>query len=327
MNIISHSNKYKIYLAPMAGITDKPFRDICRKMGAHVTVSEMISTNPALYQSKKTQLRMNHSDESTPRVIQIVGADPRMMADAAVFNISRGAEVIDINMGCPAKKVCNVMAGSSLLKDEKIVAAILSNVVERSTVPVTLKIRTGWNQDHKNALQIAYIAEQSGISLLTVHGRTRACGFKGNAEHDTVAEIKSHISIPVIANGDINSAEQALSIMLYTGADGIMIGRAAQGNPWIFTEINHYLMTGQLLARPSSQQIGRVLISHLRQIYDFYGEYTGVRIARKHIVWYGRNLPGFSLTRSLINREGRCDMQMRLVTDYFNHCEDEALAA
>ena len=318
----------------MAGITDKPFRNICRKMGAHVTVSEMISTNPALYQSRKTQLRVNHTDESTPRVIQIVGADPRMMADAAVFNISRGAEVIDINMGCPAKKVCNVMAGSSLLKDEKLVASILSNVVERSTVPVTLKIRTGWDQNYKNALQIAYIAEQSGISLLTVHGRTRACGFKGNAEHDTVAEIKSRTSIPVIANGDINSAEQALSVLRYTGADGIMIGRAAQGNPWIFAEINHYLMTGQLLARPSYLQIGRMLISHLRQIHDFYREYTGVRIARKHVAWYGRNLPGFRLTRSLINRHDRCDMQMRLVTVTLTYVkmrhllhDDEALAA
>jgi tRNA-dihydrouridine synthase B len=317
MNFISDTSLKKVYLAPMAGITDKPFRKLCRSMGAHACVSEMTTSNPALYHSRKSQLRMDILDDESPRIVQIAGADPLMMAEAAMYNVDRGAEIIDINMGCPAKKVCNVMAGSSLLRDEQLVTSILESVVRAVNVPVTLKIRTGWDLQTRNAVSIARIAEQSGVRLLTVHGRTRACKFNGIAEHDTVAEVKSRISIPVIANGDINSPGEASRILKYTGADGVMIGRAALGNPWIFTQIRAWLETATLPAEPGRNEMGATILDHLQQIHDFYGEYTGVRIARKHIGWYCSKLPGFGLIQPLINNTDSATRQIQLVAEYF----------
>ena len=273
----------------MAGVTDKPFRQLCKELGAGLLVSEMITSNPALFDSRKTQQRLDHSDEAAPIVVQIAGVDPSMMADAARFNVDHGADIIDINMGCPAKKVCKVMAGSALMKNEKLVTQILEAVVDAVNVPVTLKIRTGWDQAHRNAPAIARIAENSGIQALAVHGRTRDCGFKGEAEHNTVRLIKSLISIPVIANGDIKTPQDAKRVLEQSHADALMIGRAAQGNPWIFREIVHYLETGKLLAAPTTKEINEVLSRHLQSLYDFYGDYAGVRIARKHIGWYCRN--------------------------------------
>jgi tRNA-dihydrouridine synthase B len=296
-------------------------------MGADACVSEMVGSNPALYDSRKSQLRRNFEGETSPRIVQIAGADPSWMATATVFNIEQGAEVIDINMGCPAKKVCNVMAGSSLLRDEELVARILEKVVMVSTVPVTLKLRTGWDPHSKNALNIARIAEAAGILSLVVHGRTRACRFNGVAEHDTVAEIKSRVSIPVIANGDIDSAAAAARVLRYSGADGVMIGRAALGYPWIFAEIKNYLETGKLMDHPGFQEIGGTLIAQLEDMYGFYGEYTGVRVARKHIAWYCSNLPGFNVLRLLVNQEGNCSRQLQLIKDFFAGGIQEKLAA
>ncbi len=301
----------------MAGITDKPFRKLCRSMGAHACVSEMTSSNPAVYSSKKSQFRMDIIDDESPRIVQIAGADPAMLAEAAIYNVQRGAEVIDINMGCPAKKVCNLMAGSSLLRDEQLVARILESVVAAACVPVTLKIRTGWDQNNKNAVNIARIAVESGIQLLAVHGRTRACKFNGAAEHDTVAEIKSWINIPVIANGDIDSAEAAARVLHYTGADGVMIGRAALGDPWIFSRINIYLESGMHAPQPDRAEIGKTLLAHLENMYHFYGESTGVRIARKHIGWFCAQLPGFGLFQTLINTTDNCSKQLQLVAAFF----------
>jgi tRNA-dihydrouridine synthase B len=322
MNIKPDSSNKLILLAPMAGITDKPFRKLCYSMGAHACVSEMTSSNPALYNSRKSQLRMDVIDDESPRIVQIAGADPRMMAEAAIYNVDRGAEVIDINMGCPAKKVCNVMAGSSLLRDEQLVASILESVVAAVSVPVTLKIRTGWDPHNRNAVSIASIAEAAGVQRLAVHGRTRACRFNGSAEHDTVAEIKSRISIPVIANGDINSPDEAARVLHYSGADGVMIGRAALGNPWIFNSIHTLLLTGVAVADPSREEIGNTLLAHLGGIYRFYGEYTGVRIARKHIGWYCAKLPGFGIVQPLINNADSCIKQLQLVADYFRQEAD-----
>jgi len=316
-NFISDLTHKQIFLAPMAGITDKPFRKICRSMGADACVSEMTSSNPALYHSRKSQWRMDIIDDESPRIVQIAGADPAMMAEAAIFNVARGAEIIDINMGCPAKKVCNLMAGSSLLRDEQLVANILEAVVNAATVPVTLKIRTGWDMDNRNAITIARIAVESGIQRLTVHGRTRACRFNGTAEHDTVAEIKSRISIPVIANGDIDSAEEAAKVLRYTGADGVMIGRSALGDPWIFSRIRAYLQSGTALPLPDHSVIGPILIDHLQQIYQFYGDYSGVRIARKHIGWYCAEVPGYGTLQPLINSTESCEHQLQLITEFF----------
>ena len=279
-----------LFLAPMAGVTDRPFRQLCRRLGAGMAVSEMITANKTLWASKKSLLRANHIGEPEPRSIQIAGADPAMLAEAAQHNVEQGAHIIDINMGCPAKKVCNVMAGSALLQNEKLVSDILESVVNAVDVPVTLKIRTGWDTDHRNGVTIAKIAQESGIQALAVHGRTRACAYKGDAEYDTIAEIKAAINIPVIANGDIDTPDKAKTILDYTQADGLMIGRAAQGNPWIFRQILHFLEQGEYLDAPPVSEVQRILIEHLHALYDFYGEYTGVRMARKHIAWYSKGL-------------------------------------
>lgn len=273
-------------LAPMAGVTDRPFRQLCRELGAGLAVSEMVTADKRLWNSRKSQFRLNHEGEIGLRSVQIAGGDPMMLAEAARLNVDQGAQIIDINMGCPAKKVCNKAAGSALLKDEALVAEILTAVVTAVDVPVTLKIRTGWDTDHRNGVQIASIAEQCGIQALAVHGRTRACGYRGDAEYDTIAAIKQRLSIPVFANGDIASAERAAEVLTYTGADAVMIGRAAQGRPWIFREINHYLATGTLLAAPTTDERQRLLTRHITALHDFYGDYLGVRIARKHLGWY-----------------------------------------
>lgn len=317
MEIGSLHFKNNLVLAPMAGVTDRPFRQLCRELGAGLVVSEMVTSNPALWKSKKTQLRLNHEGEPEPIVVQIAGAIPGQMAEAAKFNVDNGAQMIDINMGCPAKKVCNVMAGSSLLRDEPLVENILQSVVNSVDVPVTLKIRTGWDQDNKNALIIARIAEESGIKALTVHGRTRACAFKGEAEHETVAKIKSNISIPVIANGDITTPQRAKEVLDATNVDAIMIGRAAQGNPWIFREIEHYLTTGKELPAPNDVEVTEVIQRHLENLYDFYGEFMGLRIARKHIAWYCKKDPQHKAFCQHINKIENAARQYEEVISYF----------
>lgn len=317
MKIGSITLKNNLILAPMAGVTDKPFRQLCRELGAGLAVSEMVTSNIDLWNSNKSKHRLDHRGESSPRAIQIAGAEPGMMAAAARLNVDNGAEIIDINMGCPAKKVCNVMAGSALLQDEQLVVRILENVVNAVDVPVTLKIRTGTDKLHRNGLTIARIAENVGIQMLSVHGRTRACAFTGTAEHETVSAIKAAVKIPVVANGDINSPQQAAAVLKQAGVDGIMIGRAAQGNPWIFREISHYLETGKLLSPPSNQEICETLIRHLKNLYDFYGEYTGVRIARKHIGWYCKQQQGANVFRARVNRIESAHEQLDAVRDYF----------
>lgn len=307
-----------LVLAPMAGVTDQPFRLLCRKLGAGMAVSEMVSADPRLRQTRKTQLRMDHTGEPAPRAIQIAGADPAMLADAARFNADQGAEVIDINMGCPAKKVCNVMAGSALLQDEALVGRILEAVVNAVDIPVTLKMRTGWNPENRNALRIARVAEASGIRALSVHGRTRACAYTGTAEHDTVRRIKRAVTIPVIANGDITNPQEARRVLDFTTADGLMIGRAAQGNPWIFREIAHYLVTGHELPRPDDVEVCDVLLEHLDNLYSFYGEAQGARVARKHIAWYCKDRPGADGLRAGVNQADTARVQRRLVQNYFS---------
>ena len=318
MKIGTYLLKNNLLLAPMAGVTDKPFRQLCRDLGAGVAVSEMVTSNMALWNHRKSRHRLDHSNEPAPCVVQIAGAEPRMMAEAAQRNVDNGADIIDINMGCPAKKVCNVMAGSALLKDELLVARILEAVVNAVAVPVTLKIRTGWDPGHRNAVTVAHVAEHSGISMLAVHGRTRACGFGGTAEHETAAEIKSRVGMPVIANGDITTPQQAGEILGRTGVDGLMIGRAAQGNPWIFREITHYLHTGNLPAPPAIGEICHTLIKHLHQLYEFYGEYAGVRIARKHLGWYCKQRQGNGILRALMNSAETAREQLQIVRDYFS---------
>lgn len=291
--------KNNLFVAPMAGVTDRPFRQLCKKMGAGVAVSEMVTSNAQLYGSTKTQRRANHEGEVDPISVQIAGADPTMMARAARFNVDNGAQIIDINMGCPAKKVCNVAAGSALLRDEALVARILSAVVAAvPDVPVTLKFRTGWDRNTRNARAIAHIAEDSGIQLLAIHGRTRCDQYMGEAEYDTIAEVKSRVRIPVIANGDIDSPQKARDVLAYTKADGVMIGRAAQGRPWIFREIEHFLTHGEELPPPEVSEIHRVCREHLTDLYEFYGEVSGVGVARKHIAWYTKGLAGSASFRS-----------------------------
>ena len=317
-----------LFLAPMAGVTDRPFRQLCRRLGAGMAVSEMITANKSLWVSKKSLLRANHIGEPEPRSIQIAGADPAMLAEAAQHNVEQGAHIIDINMGCPAKKVCNVMAGSALLQNEKLVSDILESVVNAVDVPVTLKIRTGWDTDHRNGVTIAKIAEQSGIQVLAVHGRTRACAYKGDAEYDTIAEIKSAINIPVIANGDISTPDKAKQILDYTQADGLMIGRAAQGNPWIFRQILHYLEHGEQLDSPPVAEVQRILIEHLHALYDFYGEYTGVRMARKHIAWYSKGLRNGNPFRQQMNTFEQPQQQLDFTEQFFSDlAQKETVAA
>ena len=292
MKIGAHVLRNGLLVAPMAGITDRPFRTLARRYGAAMAVSEMVSARPDLRGSRKTRLRLDHCGESGPIAVQIAGADPAMLADAARYNVAHGAEIIDINMGCPAKKVCNVNAGSALLEDEALVARILEAVVHAVDVPVTLKIRTGPGPGRRNALRVACIAQAAGVQMLTIHGRTRACAFGGSAEHETIAEVKSRVRIPVVANGDIDTPAEARRVLALTGADGIMIGRAAQGRPWLFREIAQYLDTGKHAAPAAPREVGAVLEEHLEALYALYGEEQGVRVARKHIGWTVRGLPG-----------------------------------
>ena len=307
-----------LFVAPMAGVTDRPFRQLCKKFGAGMAVSEMVASNSLLWGSAKTRRRANHQGESDPISVQIAGADPQMMAEAARYNVGEGAQIIDINMGCPAKKVCNVMAGSALLKDELLVGRILEAVVKAVEVPVTLKFRTGWDQHNKNALAVARIAAENGIQLLSIHGRTRACAYTGHAEYDTIAEVKSATRLPVVANGDISTPQKAKYVLDYTKADGIMIGRAAQGRPWIFREIEFYLKTGVHLPPPLVTEIHQVLIAHLYDLYAFYGVDTGVKIARKHISWYTKGLAGSASFRHAMNQLPGIEEQLAAVNRFFD---------
>ena len=319
MHIGPDFRKHNLVVAPLAGVTDRPFRQLCKKMGAGMAVSEMVSSNSLLWGSEKTRRRANHEGEVDPISVQIAGADPVMMAQAARYNVEQGAQIIDINMGCPAKKICNTMAGSALLQNEQLVGKILDAVVRAVDTPVTLKIRTGWDKEHKNALVVARIAENAGIQALAIHGRTRACAYAGHAEYDTIATVKAAARIPVIANGDISSPEEARKVLEYTGVDAVMIGRAAQGRPWIFREISHYLATGSHLPLPEVAEIHHVLIKHLYDIYDFYGEYSGVRIARKHISWYTKGLIGSAMFRHAMNQLQTTDQQVSAVNEFFSN--------
>ena len=327
MQIGKHLLQNALILAPMAGVTDRPFRQLCRRHGAALAVSEMVSADTSLYASRKTLKRLDHSGESGPVSVQIVGNEPARMAEAARINVDRGAQIIDINMGCPKKKVCRVAAGSALMRDEPLVGRILEAVVNAVEVPVTLKTRTGWDSANRNAVRIARIAEQAGIQAIAVHGRTRACGFSGRAEYDTIRAVRQAVSIPVIANGDIDSPGKARRVLDETGADAIMIGRAAQGRPWIFSEIEHYLNEGKTLAPPSPAWIRDLLLEHMEELYAFYGSEHGVRVARKHIAWYSRTQAGSNAFRQRINRAQTTKEQNRLINDYFNSLsprEDQA---
>lgn len=325
MRIGPYQLKNNLVVAPMAGVTDRPFRQLCKRLGAGMAVSEMVTSNSLLYGSAKTRRRANHDGEVEPVSVQIAGADPLMLAEAARYNVDNGAQIIDINMGCPAKKICNVMAGSALLKDESLVGRILSAVVMAVPgTPVTLKIRTGWDRDHRNALNILHIAEDSGIQALAMHGRTRACGYTGHAEYDTIASVKAVARIPVIANGDITSPEKAAQVLAQTGADAIMIGRAAQGRPWIFREVQHYLETGEHLPSPDVEEIYHILRDHLLELYAFYGELTGMRVARKHISWYTRGLRDSAQFRHAMNQLQTLDEQLQAVDDFFDRCRSIA---
>jgi tRNA-dihydrouridine synthase B len=316
--------KNNLIAAPMAGVTDRPFRQLCKRLGAGMAVSEMIGSRPELLGSDKSRRRADHAGEVDPISVQIAGADPALMAQAARFNVERGAQIIDINMGCPAKKVCNVMAGSALLRDEPLVARILEAVVGAVPVPVTLKIRTGWDAASRNAGRIAHVAYNSGIVALAVHGRTRACGFTGHAEYDTIAAVKAACPLPVIANGDIDTPERAREVLRHTGADAVMIGRAAQGRPWIFREIEHFLCTGRHLPPPSLQEIHGIVRGHLLDLHAFYGEPAGARIARKHIGWYTKMLPGAAAFRARFNQVETGAGQVAEVDAYFARICDGA---
>ena len=322
MKISEHILKNKLVLAPMAGVTDRPFRMLCKSFGAGMAVSEMVTSNSLLYGSEKTLRRANHEGEVDPISVQIAGADPDMMAEAAKYNMDKGAQIIDINMGCPAKKICNVMAGSALLKQEKLVESILKSVVKAVNIPVTLKIRTGWDTDNRNALTISKIAEDSGIQALAIHGRTRACLYRGDAEYNTIAAVKQHIKIPVIANGDITSPEKAEFVLGFTKADAVMIGRAAQGRPWIFREIEYYLRTGKHLDLPTIDEVQKVTIAHVNELYKFYGELTGLRVARKHISWYTKGLKHSAQFRFHMNQIEDCDDQIKAIDNYFNSLKE-----
>ena len=307
-----------LVLAPMAGVTDKPFRLLCKRMGAGYAVSEMTTSDPRLWKTKKSLWRMDHAGEPDPIGVQIAGTDPQVLAEAARFNVDHGAQIVDINMGCPAKKVCNAWAGSALLQDEVLVGRILSAVVSAVDVPVTLKIRTGWNRENKNGVNVARIAEDAGINALAVHGRTRDMHYTGEAEYDTIAAIKQAVRIPILANGDILSPQKAREVLQKTGADALMIGRAAQGRPWIFREIDHFLRTGELMPALPPREVGNILLGHLEHLYAFYGEATGVRIARKHLGWYAKDRLENAAFRHVVNRAETAADQLRLAGDYFD---------
>jgi len=323
-----HRIDSQVILAPMAGVTDRPFRRLCRRLGAGLVVSEMVTSDSRLWESRKSRQRLDHRGESEPIAVQIAGGDPDMMARAARMNADRGAQIIDINMGCPAKKVCKKAAGSALLKDEPLVAAILEAVVAAVEVPVTLKIRTGWDPDHRNALRVARMAQDLGISALAVHGRTRACRFQGQAEYDTIAQVAAAVDIPVFANGDIDTPEKARQVLDHTGAQAVMIGRAAQGRPWIFRDMDHYLRHGSRRAETSLPEIRDILSSHLEELYGFYGEVMGPRIARKHLGWYLQTTPATEEFRRTLNRIDLAQEQHNSVLQYFERLiAQEDLAA
>ncbi|NKE67716.1 tRNA dihydrouridine synthase DusB [Ramlibacter sp. RBP-2] len=344
MNIGPHPLANNLFAAPMAGVTDRPFRQLCRRLGAGYAVSEMVTSRRDLWHTLKTSRRANHDGEPGPVAVQIAGTDPLMMAEAAAYNVDRGARIIDINLGCPAKKVCNKWAGSALMQDEPLAVAIARAVVEACAphgVPVTLKMRTGWSHAHRNAVRLARAFEDAGVQMLTVHGRTREQGYGGVAEYETIAAVKAAVRVPVVANGDITTPERAQAVLRATGADAIMIGRAAQGRPWIFREVAHYLATGTHLAPPLVAEVRRLLLEHLQDHYELYGEYTGVRSARKHIGWYVKALPGADAFRAAMNGIEDAAAQLRAVGDFFEelgarmdrmpavaaHREDEALEA
>jgi tRNA-dihydrouridine synthase B len=317
MRIGPYSLPNNLILAPMAGVTDQPFRQLCYKLGAGMTVSEMLSSNPKVWQTDKSMQRMDHSGELGIRSVQIAGSEPELMAQAAKINVSQGAQIIDINMGCPAKKVNKKLAGSALMQHPALVESILTAVVEAVDVPVTLKTRTGWNLDHKNGIEIAQIAERCGIQALAVHGRTRACMYKGEAEYNTIRAIKETISIPVIANGDITSPEQAAHVLRYTGADAIMIGRGAQGNPWIFKQIQYFLEYGEHLQAPPLDEVAHTVVEHVKALHQFYCEYKGVRIARKHVGWYLNERPNGREFRQAFNGIEEAEQQINTLEHYF----------
>ena len=318
MLIGPHRIEPKVILAPMAGVTDKPFRLLCKRLGAGLAVSEMTTSDPRFWTTAKSLHRMDHVGEPDPVSVQIAGTVPAVMADAARFNVDHGAQLIDINMGCPAKKVCNAWAGSALMREPDLVARIVEAVVNAVDVPVTLKIRTGWDAEHRNAPEIARIAEDAGIQALAIHGRTRDQQYSGVAEYDTIATIKAMLRIPVIANGDIDSPEKARFVLDATGCDAVMIGRAAQGRPWIFGQVAHYLATGERLPDPSLQEVRDILLAHLQHLHAFYGELSGVRIARKHLGWYAKDRPENAAFRAVVNRAQTADEQLRLTRDYFD---------
>ncbi len=313
-----------VALAPMAGVTDLPFRNLCKRLGAGFAPSEMVTSDVRLWNTTKSRRRLDHEGESFPRIVQIAGGDPEMIANAARLNVERGADIIDINLGCPAKKVCNKAAGSALLKDVSLVKAILEAAVDSVQVPVTLKTRTGWSSETRNGPEIASIAEAAGIQAIAVHGRTRNCMYKGHAEYQTIAEIKRSVSIPVIANGDITTPETASEVLAMTGADGLMIGRAAQGRPWIFREINHFLATGEKLAPPSWEEVRDIMLDHLENLYHFYGEYTGVRVARKHLGWYCKDQPGSVLFWENVARVEGSSEQLQTTKNHFKQLIQQA---
>lgn len=318
MRIGPHDIDPRVVLAPMAGVTDKPFRVLCKRLGAGLCVSEMTTSDARFWGTAKSRHRMDHRGEPAPISVQIAGTVPEIMADAARHNVDHGAQIVDINMGCPAKKVCNAWAGSALMRDEALVARILEAVVRAVDVPVTLKIRTGWDHDQRNALNIARIAQDAGIQALAVHGRTRDQQYTGTAEYDTIAAVKAELRIPVLANGDIDSPQKAAAVLARTGCDAVMIGRAAQGRPWIFREVAHYLAHGELLPEPSLTDIRGWLLGHLEHLHAFYGELSGVRIARKHLGWYAKDRPENAAFRAVVNRAESADAQLRLTRDYFD---------